>query len=156
MDGKARTQDRTGGALGRTGAVEGNGGRTGASVRPTRTWWLIAKDVEAGTEPFAIERVGGRVLPVFSFEVEAVMFLRLGALGDGWRVRETADGDLVSVLGGPRAKVTKVALDPLPFAVGGETLIDLLGMDREAFRRTLLGWRWPARKCPDQGGPVGR
>jgi hypothetical protein len=34
-----------------------------------------------------------------------------------------------------------VVLDPLPVAVGGETPLDLAGMNREAFQRTLLGER---------------
>ena|SRR5829696_1394312 len=156
MDGNAWTRGQNGGAIGRTSALEGNGARTKPPVRPTRTWWLIAKDGEEGTEPFAIERGGGKVLPVFGFEEEAEMFLQLGALGDGWRVREIGDGELVSMLVGPRLNVTKVALDPLPVAVGGETLIELTGMDSEAFKRTLVGERWPARNRLDPGGPAGR
>ena len=40
-------------------------------------------------EVFAVQRNGGRILPVFGFEEEAELFLRLGTLGDGWRARET-------------------------------------------------------------------
>jgi hypothetical protein len=157
MDGKRRAQEgQTGRSTRKTDAVEGSGVRTGASVRPTRSWWLIAKDGEPGTEPLAIERRGERVLPVFGFREEAQMFLRLGALGDGWRVTETGGGELVSALGGPRAKFKKVALDPLPLAVGGEALVDLPSMDGETFRRKLIGGRWPVRKRQDPGSPADR
>jgi hypothetical protein len=123
----------------RTSVMETNGGPRGPSGRPTRTRWLIARDRDTGVEVFAVKRDGGRILPVFGFEEEAELFLRLGALGDGWRARETSSGELVSVLCGPCARVEKVALDPLPFAVNAEEWIDLFCLDREAFARTLLG-----------------
>ena len=55
-----------------------------------------------------------RVLPVFSFEEEANLFLRLGSYEGHWRARERCAVDLVSVLRGPCADVKSVALDPLP------------------------------------------
>jgi hypothetical protein len=106
-------------------------------------------------EVFAVKRGGGRILPVFGFEEEAELFLRLGALGDGWRARETSSGELVSVLCEPCARVEKVALDPLPFAVNAEERIDLFCLDREAFTRTLLGERQPPRERPAPGGTTG-
>jgi hypothetical protein len=54
------------------------------------------------------------VLPVFSFEEEADMFLRLGDYDNQWRTRESCAGELVSVRYGPCADVKSVALDPLP------------------------------------------
>jgi hypothetical protein len=103
-------------------------------------------------EVFAVQRNGGRILPVFGFEEEAELFLRLGTLGGGWRARETSSGELVSVLCGPCARVEKVALDPLPFAVGAEEWIDLLCLTGEAFARTLLGERRAPRKHPTPDG----
>ena len=55
----------------RTSVMETNGGSWGPSGRPTRTRWLIARDRDAELEVFAVERDGGRILPVFSFEEEA-------------------------------------------------------------------------------------
>jgi hypothetical protein len=135
--------------------METNGGPRGPSGRPTRTRWLIARDRDAGVEVFAVKRGGGRILPVFGFEEEAELFLRLGALGDGWRARETSSGELVSVLCEPCARIEKVALDPLPFAVNAEERIDLFCLDREAFTRTLLGERQPPRERPAPGGTTG-
>jgi hypothetical protein len=86
---------------------------------------------------------GGEALPVFSFEEEANMFLRLGALGDDWRARETAGGELVSVLCGPCAGVDRVVLDPVPLPGSlVEGLKGLLSTGREAFMRSLLNPRW--------------
>jgi hypothetical protein len=79
-----------------------------------RPFWLIANYQSGGTEVLRINLASGEeVLPVFSFEDEAGIFLELGA-SDGWRVRETAAGELTSVLLGPCAGVRRVALDPLP------------------------------------------
>ena len=64
---------------------------------------------------------GEQALPVFSGEGEAEMFVWLGgAFEDGWRVRETSAGELVSILYGPCAGVGSVALDPSPGMDGGD------------------------------------
>ena len=65
---------------------------------------------------------GEQALPIFSGEGEAEMFVWLGgAFEDGWRVRETSSGELVSILYGPCAGVGRVALDPSP-EMAAETL----------------------------------
>jgi hypothetical protein len=84
---------------------------------------------------------GEEALPVFSFEDEARMFLELGA-SDGWRVRETAAGELTSVLFGPCAGVRRVALDPLP-GPDAAALVGLVSMEREAFMKSLLNMQRP-------------
>jgi hypothetical protein len=76
-------------------------------------------------------------LPIFSFEEEAETFLWLGETGTGWRARETAAGELISLLHGPYAGVTRVALDPLP--VAGEMVFDLAGWGRRDFLRDFAG-----------------
>jgi len=83
----------------------------------------------------------GEALAVFGFEEEAEMFLHLrhAALGEGWGVRQTSVGELVSVLYGPCSNAKKVVLDPLPRVVGGEELIGFLSMRRNDFLRILLG-----------------
>jgi hypothetical protein len=72
------------------------------------------------------------VLPVFSHEEEAEMFLRLGGAGEGWRVSESGTGELVSALYGPCAGVKEVALDPLPTIVAERT-VGLMSLDRKRF-----------------------
>ena len=55
---------------------------------------------------------GGRLLPVFSDEYAARSFLRLGAFGGGWQVRESTAGELISLLVGQAGDVEWVVLDP--------------------------------------------
>ena len=81
------------------------------------------------------ECAGGLALPVFSGEGEAEMFLWLGgAFEDGWRIRETTAGELVSILYGPCADVGWVALDSSPQMTPDTIRAD--GVSRERF----VGW----------------
>ena len=106
-----------------------------------RPLWLIAKHENGRMVVLTIERGSdGETLPIFSHEEEAEIFLRLGAAGMGWEVRETTGEELISVLHGSCADVKKVALDPLP-VVGGEMMIDLVSLGRENFVRNLVGER---------------
>jgi hypothetical protein len=109
-----------------------------------RRFWLIARHRTGGMAVLTTNLArGGEALPVFSFEDEANMFLRLGALGDDWRARETTGGELVSVLCGPCAGVDRVVLDPIPLPGSlVEGLNGLLSTGREAFMRSLLNPRW--------------
>lgn len=95
----------------------------------TRSLWVIAEQRCNGLEVFTI---GTDVLPVFSFREEAEMFLGLGHAADGWQVRETTCGELVSVLHGPCREVRHVALDPLP------GMVELVSLSRKAFVSALL------------------
>ena len=79
------------------------------------TWRLLVKDGEPGAGILVAECAGKQTLPVFSGEGEAEMFVWLGgAFEDGWRIRETTAGELVSILYGPCADVRWVTLDPSP------------------------------------------
>ena len=95
----------------------------------TRPLWLIAVQRHTGLEVFTI---GSDVLPVFSFREEAEMFLGLGHAADGWQLRETTCGELVSVLYGPCRGLAHVALDPVP------GMVELLSLSRKAFVSALL------------------
>jgi hypothetical protein len=112
---------------------------------------LIARRRTGGMEVLtaALAR-GGEALPVFSLEDEANTFLRLGALGDDWRARETAGGELVSVLCGPCAGVERVVLDPGLPGLLAEGLDGPLSTEREAFVGSLLNSR-PSRMS--ESGP---
>jgi hypothetical protein len=108
--------------------------------RSDRWHWLITKHVTSRMEVFTTEMCGdGKALAVFSFEEEAEMFLDLRPAGpkDGWRVRQTSVGELVSVLYGPCSDTKKVVLDPVP-KMGNEELAGLLSMHRNDFLRFLL------------------
>jgi hypothetical protein len=105
---------------------------------PTR-WRMIARhDANGRLEPLCVRAGTSRALPVFSFEEEAEMFLRLGGYEEsGWQARESSAGELVSVLCGPCADVEGVALDPLPEMLEDGT-IDLVEVERGRFVRRLL------------------
>jgi hypothetical protein len=108
--------------------------------RSDRWHWLITKHVTSRTDVFTIHLCDDpKALAVFSREEEAQMFLdlRLAASKDGWRVRQTSVGELVSVLYGPCSDTKKVVLDPV-LEVGREELARLLSMHRNDFLGFLL------------------
>ena len=112
---------------------------------PGTTWWLVAKDGHLCRDLLTVNCGGGRALPVFSGEGEAEMFVWLGgAFQDGWRVRETSTGELVSVLCGPYATVRNVALDPSPKIVKAE-MIGLVIVARKRFLDRIVA---PGRRTP--------
>ena len=109
----------------------------------SRRFWLMAEYRTGGMEVLRITLASGEeVFPVFSFEDEAKMFLKLQTSCGGWRVRVTTVGELVSVLFGPCAGVSRVVLDPLP-DLFAEALMDLAGMGRETFMTSHLGMQRP-------------
>lgn len=59
------------------------------------------------------------------------------AFEDGWQVRETSSGELVSILYGPCAGVGRVALDPSPEIVGINA-VSLISVTRERFLSWIL------------------
>ncbi len=97
------------------------------------TYWLITKSENSQTEVLTISLLGQEVLPVFSYEEEGTLFLRLGGFGSGWRIREIEAGELTLVLFGPCAGIGRIALDPWP-GTGVETMANLLvTLSRERF-----------------------
>lgn len=117
--------------------------RTNRAARPARrcTYWLITTHKGRRMEVFTTDLDGvGEALPVFCFEQEAAMFLRLGAPRTGWQARETSPGELLSFLYGPCGGIERVVLDPLPRILDGAAL-DLGCVNRKDFVRTLLGRR---------------
>ena len=84
---------------------------------------LLTSPCEAGDE---------KALPVFSSEMLARAFLRSGDLGPEWRVRESHNGELASLLLGPYTDVMWVLPNPLPEPLAAEdALLNLL--DRGSF-----------------------
>ena len=109
-------------------------------------YWLIATSENDPIEVLTLVRDGVEMLPVFSHEEEAEMFLRLlRGVGEDWRVRESRTGELVSVLYGPScADVKEVALDPLPEMVAEKT-VGLVSLLRERFIQVITARRRRAR-----------
>ncbi len=100
-------------------------------------YWLLAKR-RCGRLEVLITCLadGRRVLPVFSFEEEAALYLCLGAR-DGWQVRRTGTGELVSLLYGPCREVELVALDPMS-DVDTDVMNRLVSLGRKKFVDVLL------------------
>ena len=105
--------------------------------RPASKWWLLATNESLGVRVLVADCGGEQALPVFSGEGEAEMFVWLGgAFEDGWRVRETSAGELVSILYGPCAGVGRVALDPSPEMAAER--IRLVSVSRERFTSWMV------------------
>ena len=106
---------------------------------PGSSYWLLARNENGRLEVLATCLAGGEeALPVFSHEEEAELFLRLWEVGfDGWQVRESTAGELISVLYGPCASVERVALDPLPEMLVERT-VGLVSLSRERFVDLVL------------------
>ncbi len=121
------------GTNGARGSVEQASGRT-SELAPGSAYWLIAKNENGRLTVLATGLDGGaEAIPIFSHDEEAELFLQLGSfMGDGWRVRETSAGELISVLYGSCASVKQVALDPLPGMVLERT-VGLVSLSRERF-----------------------
>jgi hypothetical protein len=100
-------------------------------------WWLLVRDGNFRAELLVVDCGGETALPVFSGEDEAEMFLWLGdSPEDGWRIRETSAGELISVLNGPCARVGSVALDPSPEMVPARA-VGLVSVSRKRFANWL-------------------
>jgi hypothetical protein len=105
---------------------------------PVSTFWLVVRHEERQMEVLIVGCSGEQALPVFSGQGEAEMFVWLeDAFEDGWRVRETSVGELVSILYGPCAGVGRVALDPSPEMVGINA-VSLVSVTRERFLSWIL------------------
>jgi hypothetical protein len=111
-----------------------------------RWYWLITKHATSRMDVLTIRLGGtGEALAVFGFEEEAKMFLELRRCEseEGWRVRQTSVGELVSVLYGPCSDAKHVALDPMPVVARKEP-VGLPTMHRNDFLRFLLGEEDPS------------
>ena len=99
--------------------------------------WLIVKNGCDRVEVLTIRTLDGRqALPVFSFEEEAEMFLQLRGSRDGWRLRETGTGELLSMLYTILRDIRYVTLDPIP-ENSGLNGSGLLSISRKAFVKRL-------------------
>ncbi len=102
------------------------------------TFWLLVRHEDRQMKVLMVSCSGEQALPVFSGEGEAEMFVWFeGAFKDGWQVRETSAGELVSILYGPCAGVGRVALDPSPEMVGINA-VSLVSVTRERFLSWIL------------------
>lgn len=100
-------------------------------------YWLAARRRRGRLEVLTTRLPDGRrMLPVFSFEAEAALYLRHGTRG-GWQLRRTQAGELVSLLYSLCSQVELVALDPMPGVEAG-VMNGLVSLERERFVGVLL------------------
>jgi hypothetical protein len=118
--------------------------RTDATTRFETSWLIVRDDVGAGGGPPEILTLGvegdGTILPVFSFEEEALLFLRLCGFSSGWHASKSGIADLASVLSDTCSEVRRVALDPIP-EIGPCGPHDLVSLSREEFLGLLAAGR---------------
>ena len=111
-------------------AIEGG---TDATTRFETSWLIVRNDLGAGDGPPEVLTLGaggdGTILPVFSFEEEALLFLRLCGFGGGWHASKGGIADLASVLSDVCSDVRRVALDPIP-EIGPHGSHDLVSLSR--------------------------
>lgn len=108
------------------------------------SYWLISKRRRGRVDIWTMGLADGRsLLPVFSFEEEATLFLSLGVQGS-WQVRQVGAGELVSLLYGPCRGVELVALDPVS---GAEAAVvnRCVSLTRKRFVDVLLRTRASVR-----------
>ena len=112
-------------------AVEGG---THARTR-FETCWVIVREEAGGGPPEVLTlaaEVEERILPVFSFEEEALLFLRLCGFSGGWHASKSDAADLASVLSDACPEAGRIALDPIP-EIGPHGPHDLVSVSREEF-----------------------
>jgi hypothetical protein len=123
--------------------------RTEARSRFEPSWLIVRDDLGAGGGPpevLTLEAGGNgeldeSILPVFSFEEEALLFLRLcGFEGGGASVSKSGAADLASVLADACPDARRVALDPVP-EIGRCGPHDLVSLPRKEFVRLLATGR---------------
>lgn len=103
----------------------------------SRYWliWNLGSDIAAAV--FTIALPGGEeILPIFSSEEEAGLFICFEAVGSGWRAEEVAPEEMLPVIFGRRDRVERVALDPVP-GLEADVLVELMSLDRERFAALL-------------------
>ena len=112
-------------------------GRSVSMAMRRSPYWLLAKRRCGRLEVLVTSLADGRrVMPVFSFEEEATLFLCLCAQGS-WQVRQTGAGELASLLYGPCREVELVALDPMSDAET-DVMNRLVSLERGRFVNVLL------------------
>lgn len=115
-------------------------------------WLIVRNDSANGITPQEILTLGveveaecdteraARTLPVFSFEEEALLFLRLSGLEAGWRAKKSSAMDLAAALSDAYPYTRRVALDPIP-EFGPHRLQDLVSIPLEEFVGLLANGR---------------
>lgn len=126
------------------------------SSPPGHVFWIIFAGERRLTRPLTLSLGRGKeALAVFSNEEEAEILLRsFATAGEGWRVRQTSAGEVISLLYGPCCAAKAVTLDPLPQLLA-DGFLSLVALERRRSVRWVMSRKW-ARYCvtPVSGMPA--
>jgi hypothetical protein len=122
--------------------------RRSRHASPGSMFWVVFADECRLTCPLTLSLEGGKeALAVFSHQEEADMLLRwFGTVGEGWRIRQTSAGEVVSLLYGPCCGANTVALDPLPEMLA-DSFISSVALQRGRFFRWVTSRKLSPPRC---------
>jgi hypothetical protein len=126
--------------------------RRSCHASPGSMFWVVFADECRLTCPLTLSLEGGKeALAVFSHQEEADMLLRwFGTVGEGWRIRQTSAGEVVSLLYGPCCGANTVALDPSPQMLA-DSFISTVALERGRFVRWVTSRKLSPPLLPDAG-----
>jgi hypothetical protein len=126
--------------------------RSRHAASPGSMFWVVFADECRLTCPLTLGLEGGKeALAVFSHQEEADMLLRwFGTAGEGWHIRQTSAGEVVSLLYGPCCGANTVALDPSPQMLA-DSFISTVALERGRFVRWVTSRKLSPPLLPDAG-----
>jgi hypothetical protein len=126
--------------------------RSRHAASPGSMFWVVFADECRLTCPLTLGLEGGKeALAVFSHQEEADMLLRwFGTAGEGWHIRQTSAGEVVSLLYGPCCGANTVALDPSPQMLA-DSFISTVALERGRFVRWVTSRNLSPPLLPDAG-----
>ena len=126
--------------------------RSRHAASPGSMFWVVFADECRLTCPLTLGLEGGKeALAVFSHQEEADMLLRwFGTAGEGWHIRQTSAGEVVSLLYGPCCGANTVALDPSPQMLADGFLSSVV-LERGRFVRWVTSRQLGPLVLPDAG-----
>ena len=126
--------------------------RRSRHASPGSMFWVVFADECRLTCPLTLGLEGGKeALAVFSHQEEADMLLWwFGTVGEGWRIRRTSAGEVVSLLYGPCCGANTVALDPSPQMLA-DSFISSVALERGRFVRWVTSRKLSPPLLPDAG-----
>jgi hypothetical protein len=124
--------------------------RSRHAASPGSMFWVVFADECRLTCPLTLGLEGGKeALAVFSHQEEADMLLRwFGTAGEGWHIRQTSAGEVVSLLYGPCCGANTVALDPSPQMLA-DSFISTVALERGRFVRWVTSRKLSPPLLPD-------
>ena len=126
--------------------------RSRHAASPGSMFWVVFADECRLTCPLTLGLEGGKeALAVFSHQEEADMLLRwFGAAGEGWHIRQTSAGEVISLLYGPCCGANTVALDPSPQMLA-DSFLSTVALERGRFVRWVTSRKLSPPLLPDAG-----